>query len=277
MVFMTIRAVPLLVLLAARAAADPCPPLDPTSVPPIPRKPASKASLARSNALLKAPDTDCEGYSALARLREAIRVEPANVDARVELVHAIDEAVRDRPDAALAALQATLLVQLRDAAWAGEADAISLFMDPRHRPDAWQGPAANAFYTSIENGPPGKLGDATRAVLRWLLDDGADADVARYFDHRPIRIEEGFNGSGADVPEESTSRKTVKGQLGLKRWRDQLADHGDLPGRGDSTWCSGHCCRMPFIDYHPHMHRVSALCFDAKLHVRLLATESSGM
>jgi hypothetical protein len=279
----------------ARAEGTPrCPPRDPTPIPPIASKPKSKASLARALALVNAPASsscdagagDAELETTLARLREAIRDEPALIAARTALVSAIADSVHDHPDPVLSAWKATLLVQLRDAGLAGCKECIGYLSDVRKFERLWDGQEADAFWGSIANGPPGRLGDAARAVLHGMLagdeSDGGDPkrawkEAAKYLDDGPIRLVEGFNGSGGDPPQPTTTKTTLKGKRGLEKWLEKQADRGDMPGPGDTLWCSGHCCTLPFIDYNPHMHRFSGLCFDAGLHLRQIATDSSGM
>jgi hypothetical protein len=282
----------LLCLLIATAHGDPCPPRDPAPIPPIPARPASKAALARSMQLVEASvDGNCEGKDpelaqTLAQLRAAIRTEPANIGARTALVLAIAQAMGDPPDPELTRWLATLLVQLRDAAWAGCRECQQFLADDRRYGDAWSGPKHDAFVTSVHRGPPGRLGDAARAVILGMVGDREDEHVdpaqawaaaARYLDGGPIRLAEGENGSGGDPPVPSTKRSTLAGRRGLRKWLDHRAESDDMPGSGDTLFCSGRCCDMPFIDYHPHMYRLSRLCFDAGLHLRELATERSGM
>jgi hypothetical protein len=269
--------------LAARGdEPPPCAPLTEDPLPPVALRPASKQTLAQSRraAAEVIPDgDDCFVEKTLAKLRRAVRIEPANAPARIELADRLLSAV-DREESLRGELIATLTA-LRDGSWAGCEACVGYLADSRKLWDVFERDDGKALGKSLQGGPPGPLGDATRAILDALdgQSDGTDSEgrwraAARYLDGQPIRIADGFNGSGADVPEHSANTRTVVGHRGLSRWLERFDGIG-APGRGETMWCSRPCCAMPFFDRSPHMLRYSRLCFDARLHLRRLETDTA--
>lgn len=293
----------MLAVLPSRAAE--CDPGNP-ALPPIARKAPSAQARAAALKLIdparlkklwdSAKNTDDINRDQLGLFLEAIRVDPSLVEARLGLAALIagnyDTMASDCGGAAGRVRLLTWLVrtleELRDAAWdTGCAACVAALSDLRHYEFLETSPevetAAQALFLSLAQGPPGRLGDASRAILaalgaQWDSEDdvraAAWAKAAPFLDGGTIRVVEGFNGSGADEPRATSHERRVRGPAGLRDWLGKISD---FPGAGATMWCAGSCCEMPFIDDHPHKHQMTRLCFDKGLHLRLLATDSSGM
>ena len=280
------------VLVACSAHADePCG-LAARTLPPIAARPTAAAASAAKKLLAstvenlsasESQNTDVLLRESLGVLLRAIELDPANIDARQQLAALIrdnasdlaagcEDEVRRQADLALLGqwLLATLQ-QLRDAGWYGRCggaciealDQFVLRLSAETRASLGIDPAVDLLAESLAHGPRGKTADATRAVLKLMLDDWNHGDGAannsRFVDGGPIHIE----------------RHTYVGKKGLGQWMDRLKV--GFPGPGAAMWCKGNCCRFPFIDNHPHKYQMTEMCFDSAQHLRSIRTEMSGM
>jgi hypothetical protein len=273
---------------AARAEVPACPPRSLEPLPAMARQSAGKEAAARARALVAraaklddAEDCDAGGRDsqierALVILRQAVVADPGSVEAWIGLADTLKDGLeRASDDPVLRLWLHVVVLRLRGAGWDGCGRCIGALADVRRYGDSLDPVAGAVFAMSLEHGPPGALGDAARAIEAGIRGEEAAWNAAkRYLDGKPIVVVEGFNGSGADEPHPTRTSRTVKGERGLLGW---LEKHGEMPGGGDTMWCQGSCCRMPFIDYSPHMYRLSKLCFDAGLKLRRVETDASGM
>jgi len=297
----------------AALAAEPCPPLPTTPLPAIADKPVSGKSLSLSRRaadllgqeLATATGRFAEGSACIdetagsARrklvflLDDLVRREPADFPTRIKLVEALREAASDEPDRcaedcrALRRRFVTALEQIRDGAYAG-CRACVRWLAEHTLAEVLGGvqdaPEVEPFVDSLAHGPPGKLADATRAVLAWLANEsrgpnapGVDDDTAAgpIGPNTQVRIEPQLYSSGSDHPRVTLGKGLkVRGRKGLATWATSL---DGPPSAGNVMMCDTRCCHWPFHDPAPHYLQLVDLCFDKALHLVLIRTRQSGM
>jgi hypothetical protein len=228
-----------------------------TPLPPVAKRPKSVDSLQRSLDRLNELDDAAPNF--VAHVEAVIRDEPANVQARCQLIDRLF-GVTDRSPAQEAYARAA-------------AEQLSAAACPECLACLRDGLLTCDKHWPIPGIFDGADSPTRQAAVRFLaaLDDRAGG-ITSYLRKEKIRwlaVDEGGEGGG-DRPAPYRSRKLV----GVERISAYLEEQG---GGFRVGRCTGRCCRFDVPDCGPHEVLLEKVCFGSDLRLNSVTYRNTGM